>query len=189
MMKKLLAILLMTVLATGAVMAKDVVFVAGTGNDTGATSVTKDGITITMSHMDYPNYYVVLALTDMVVEAEDALITNIEFNCTNYNYGATYFHQYAPDGYSYDQDGLTGRWEGLAESVTFKPTAQVRMTRITVTADDISTAVRDLDAQRQVVATTYCDLAGRTSQKPFDGVNIVVNRYADGTTSTTKVVY
>ena len=63
------------------------------------------------------------------------------------------------------------------------------MTRITVTADDISTAVRDLDAQRQVVATTYCYLAGRTSQKPFDGVNIVVNRYADGTTSTTKVVY
>ena len=188
MMKKLLAILLTTVMATGVVMAKDVVFVAGTGNDTGATSVTKDGITVTMSHMDYSNYYVVLALTDMVVEAEDALITNIEFTCTHYNYGATYFHEYAPDGYSYDQDGITGRWEGLAQSVTLKPTAQVRMTRIAVTADETTTAVRDIN-NRQVVATTYCDLAGRTSQKPFEGLNIVVNRYADGTTSTSKVVF
>jgi hypothetical protein len=26
------------------------------------------------------------------------------------------------------------------------------------------------------------------SDKPFDGINIVVTRYSDGTTSTTKVV-
>jgi hypothetical protein len=29
---------------------------------------------------------------------------------------------------------------------------------------------------------------GQQSSKPFEGVNIVVTRYSDGTTSTTKVI-
>jgi len=40
----------------------------------------------------------------------------------------------------------------------------------------------------EVVSTTYVNAQGMQSDKPFKGVNIVVTRYTDGTTSTTKVV-
>ncbi len=39
-----------------------------------------------------------------------------------------------------------------------------------------------------VVKTTYVNPQGMQSDKPFDGVNIVINRYEDGTTSTSKVI-
>ena len=39
-----------------------------------------------------------------------------------------------------------------------------------------------------VVKTTYVNPQGLQSDKPFDGVNIVINRYEDGTTSTSKVI-
>jgi hypothetical protein len=40
----------------------------------------------------------------------------------------------------------------------------------------------------EVVSVTYVNSLGMTSDKPFDGVNIVITRYSDGTTSTTKVL-
>ena len=40
----------------------------------------------------------------------------------------------------------------------------------------------------EVVSTTYVNVQGMQSDQPFDGVNIVVTRYSDGTTRTTKVV-
>ena len=39
-----------------------------------------------------------------------------------------------------------------------------------------------------VVKTTYVNPQGMQSDKPFDGVNIVITRYEDGTTSTSKVI-
>jgi len=35
----------------------------------------------------------------------------------------------------------------------------------------------------------YYNVMGQQSSKPFDGINIVVKRYSDGTTSSTKVRY
>lgn len=49
-------------------------------------------------------------------------------------------------------------------------------------------AVNDVNASRTVVSTRYFNVAGIESSKPFDGVNIVVNTYTDGTTKVTKVV-
>ena len=40
---------------------------------------------------------------------------------------------------------------------------------------------------QQVLGHTYYNVAGMSSEKPFDGLNIVVTRYSDGTVSTTKV--
>ena len=40
----------------------------------------------------------------------------------------------------------------------------------------------------EVVSTTYYNAQGMQSDKPFDGLNIVVTRYSNGTTSTTKVI-
>ena len=39
-----------------------------------------------------------------------------------------------------------------------------------------------------VVSKTYVNAQGMQSDKPFDGLNIVVTRFSDGTTTTTKVV-
>jgi len=44
------------------------------------------------------------------------------------------------------------------------------------------------DVNKPVESVTYVNAQGMQSSKPFDGVNLVVTRYTDGTTSTTKVV-
>ncbi|MBQ7691305.1 MAG: Ig-like domain-containing protein [Muribaculaceae bacterium] len=54
-------------------------------------------------------------------------------------------------------------------------------------SEDIVTAVTDLNAAT-VQGVTYVNAAGMTSDKPFDGLNIVVTRHSDGTVTTTKIV-
>ena len=54
--------------------------------------------------------------------------------------------------------------------------------------DQVITAVSEVKTGSDVVSVTYCDLAGRMSQKPFAGVNIIVTRYSDGTVKTTKAI-
>ena len=56
------------------------------------------------------------------------------------------------------------------------------------TSPNPSTSVREMRYHGEVVSTTYVNAQGMQSDKPFKGVNIVVTRYSDGTTSTTKVV-
>ena len=51
----------------------------------------------------------------------------------------------------------------------------------------ISTPVQDRSCD--VVGVTYVNPMGQTSSRPFGGVNIIVTRYSDGTTKTTKAVY
>lgn len=51
-----------------------------------------------------------------------------------------------------------------------------------------STAVESVNASKSVVAVNYLDMSGRMSNVPFNGVNVVVTRYADGTTNVSKVV-
>ena len=56
------------------------------------------------------------------------------------------------------------------------------------TAKDITTSINELAGLREVASVTYVNALGQQSSRPFDGVNIVVTRYTDGTTSTVKVV-
>ena len=51
-----------------------------------------------------------------------------------------------------------------------------------------NTGVENINADREVAAVRYINVAGQESDTPFNGVNIVVTTYTDGTTSTTKVV-
>lgn len=60
---------------------------------------------------------------------------------------------------------------------------------VTATFADAMTGVSQLDAAKAVHSVTYCDLQGRMSRTPLVGVNIVVTRYTDGTTATTKAVF
>ena len=52
---------------------------------------------------------------------------------------------------------------------------------------DIKTNVNELNVN-DVVSKTYVNAQGIKSDKPFSGLNIVITRYSDGTTSTSKVV-
>ena len=52
----------------------------------------------------------------------------------------------------------------------------------------IPTAVNSIYADREVVDVKYVNTMGMQSDKPFEGVNIVVTRYSDGSISTTKVL-
>ena len=51
-----------------------------------------------------------------------------------------------------------------------------------------ATAVNEMHYVGEIVSQTYYNVQGMTSDKPFDGVNIVVTRYSNGTTSVSKVV-
>ena len=53
---------------------------------------------------------------------------------------------------------------------------------------DIPTSINGVESYRQVVSEKYYNAAGVESDTPFKGVNIVVTRYSDGTTSTVKVL-
>ena len=52
----------------------------------------------------------------------------------------------------------------------------------------IVTGISELSEITYVVSKTYVNAQGMQTDKPFDGLNIVVTRFSDGTTTTTKVV-
>lgn len=51
-----------------------------------------------------------------------------------------------------------------------------------------TTGVNDVNVDKSVVDVKYYNLMGVCSDKPFDGANIKVERHADGTTTTTKIM-
>ena len=53
--------------------------------------------------------------------------------------------------------------------------------------ENIPTGVAEINTSDEV-SKTYYNAQGVKSDKPFDGVNIVITRYSDGSTKTTKVV-
>ena len=58
-----------------------------------------------------------------------------------------------------------------------------------LTVTDPSTGVTDLSVNAAPVSVKYVNAMGQVSNKAFDGVNIVVTKYNDGTQKTTKVVF
>ena len=107
-----------------------VTFVAGT--DTGETSVTKDGITVSMSTMSRTDNYRTYANTDMTVTAASGkTIKSIVLTCTASGDNSNGPGKFSGTGYTYS--GTTGTWTGSATSVTLTASSQVRMTSIEVT--------------------------------------------------------
>lgn len=52
----------------------------------------------------------------------------------------------------------------------------------------VATAVNNVTTAKAVKSVKYYNVAGMESAEPFNGVNIVVTNYTDGTKSTTKVI-
>ena len=74
---------------------------------------------------------------------------------------------------------------------TDKPVSPYRVQPVRINENGIITAVNDVNAHtfKHATSVQYVDVTGRVSNRPFAGVNIVVTRYDDGTTSTNKVIY
>ena len=117
---------------------QSVTFVAGT--DTGSTSITKSGITATMSKMDNANYYQIYAKASGTFSIANGNIKRITITCT-----ASGTSEYGPGQASanvgsYTYSGKTGTWVGSSSSVTLTSTnKQIRMTQITVEYEASST--------------------------------------------------
>ena len=54
------------------------------------------------------------------------------------------------------------------------------------TSESVITGVMNVAGAREVAAVEYVHLAGQCSSRPWQGVNIVVTRYTDGTVTTAK---
>ncbi|MBR5673504.1 MAG: leucine-rich repeat protein [Muribaculaceae bacterium] len=50
------------------------------------------------------------------------------------------------------------------------------------------TGINQITATKEVAAVRYINIAGQESDTPFEGVNIVVTTYTDGTSTTAKVI-
>ena len=128
---KTMLLLLCMIVGLGNAWATDVTFTPGT--DTGDKSVTKSGVTCTMSTMNNTSYYQIYANSSGTFSMTSGTITKIEFTCT-----ASGTSKYGPGNASanvgsYKYSGSTGTWTGSASSVTISSTAQVRMSSLTIT--------------------------------------------------------
>lgn len=54
--------------------------------------------------------------------------------------------------------------------------------------ESVLSGLDETGVAKQAVATTYVNLAGMQSEQAFDGVNIVITRYSDGSTTTHKTM-
>lgn len=125
--------------------SKKVTFVSTTDNST-TTSIVKDGVTISVAKGTYTNPTICMlgngkdkdyrfyGGTIVTISAGDFNVTSIVLECTgsgtaNYGPGKLKFEN--PKEYS--TNGKIGTWAGSAGSVSFTPSAQVRVTKITVT--------------------------------------------------------
>ena len=80
--------------------------------------------------------------------------------------------------------------------------AELRLANVTLITEDhalvlASDAVADVNngsgidqitSPKEVAAVRYINIAGQESETPFEGLNIVVTTYTDGTSTTTKVI-
>ena len=95
--------------------------------------------------------------------------------CTGYHF------VYDEENYEYLE---TGTWYKNSDDPLSLAVAPVLSFVTPVTPTSIDQPVVD----KVEVGHTYYNLAGMSSGTPFDGINIVVTRYSDGTTSATKLI-
>ena len=172
-LKLFFACLLMAVLSIGQMWAADVTFTPGT--ETGATSVTKSGVTCTMTTMNNASYYQIYASQSGTFEVSSGNITKIEFTCT-----ASGTSKYGPGNASanvgsYSYSGNKGTWTGEASTVTISSTAQIRMSTLTITVStgssektlsvdptviDFGTVEQGTTGLEETVEVTYANLTG-----------------------------
>lgn len=67
-------------------------------------------------------------------------------------------------------------------------TSETYLANDAMTRVNDQSGIEDVNANAQIAAVRYINVAGQESETPFDGVNIVVTTYTDGTMTTVKVM-
>ncbi len=70
---------------------------------------------------------------------------------------------------------------------TVAPSAKFVVYPLDLDANKVATGVNDVNNAKEVKGVSYFNMMGVESAQPFDGVNIMVTTYTDGTQSATKV--
>lgn len=65
---------------------------------------------------------------------------------------------------------------------------EIALVEVTKLDDSIVTPIENVNTHRQLVRTIYFNLNGIESDRPFQGVNIVVREYSDGSRSASKMI-
>lgn len=117
-----------------------------------------------------------------------ATINEITFEFTGDNYSNVYVEV---DGERVEPNDM-GAYEINSSSFTIgnnnTTNVQVRIKKITITyTPDTQTSIETID--NSVKKVTYYDVQGIESSKPFDGLNIVVTEYENGTKKINKRIY
>ena len=76
----------------------------------------------------------------------------------------------------------------LSYEVSGKQGVTNKSITIVVNFNDKPTAVEEVAGEKAVSNVTYYNVSGVASAEPFDGVNIVVTKYADGTKKVEKIL-
>lgn len=76
----------------------------------------------------------------------------------------------------------------VAYDSTVTPSTKFVVYPLDLDADKVATGVNDVNSAKEVKGVSYFNMMGVESAQPFDGVNIMVTTYTDGTQSATKVL-
>ena len=132
---------------------------------------------------------IVVAASAYVTDWKKGLATTLSVNdvvCTDTVVAAdtTGTDQYSIPSYNF---ALTG---DQITSITVKTTStpRVNVKSIEVFYEDEATAVEDVAASKEVASVKYYNLAGVESETEFNGINVKVTTYADGTKKAIKVI-
>lgn len=71
---------------------------------------------------------------------------------------------------------------------TVAPSTKFVVYPLNLDADKVATGVNDVNSAKEVKGVSYFNMMGVESAQPFDGVNIMVTTYTDGTQSAAKVL-
>ncbi len=75
-----------------------------------------------------------------------------------------------------------------ANDSTVAPSTKFVVYPLDLDANKVATGVNDVNSAKEVKGVSYFNMMGVESAQPFDGVNIMVTTYTDGTSSATKVL-
>ena len=75
-----------------------------------------------------------------------------------------------------------------AYDATVTPSTKYVVYSLDLDAKKVATGVNDVNSAKEVKGVSYFNMMGVESAQPFDGVNIMVTTYTDGTSSAAKVL-
>ena len=128
-----------------------------------------------------PDYY--SSLTEPMVEIPFGMTVGYDIYP-----GGTFVYLNMPECADFNRIGVQSIYYGNADTASARAQGMGHVSEIGWYNIKGQSAVDAIATGKTVSAIRYYNIAGQQSEKPFDGMNIVVRTYTDGTTSVTKAV-